>query len=60
VFVYLKHKDKRICYYKTNILDYTNPNPEIQWVEMEPDLAIGDVKEHYKAGIVGFKMSIHD
>jgi hypothetical protein len=27
---------------------------------MEPDLSIGEVKEHYKAGIVGFKMSIHD
>jgi hypothetical protein len=27
---------------------------------MEPDLAIGEVKEHYNAGIVGVKISLHD
>lgn len=65
VFVYLCRKfklndDKRICFWKGSILDFVNPNPELKWLELEPDLAIGEVKEHYKAGIVGIKLSIHD
>jgi hypothetical protein len=41
-------------------MDFTNPNPAIQWIELLPDFAIGEVKDHYKAGIVGIRMSIHD
>ena len=41
-------------------MDFTNPNPEIKWIEMEPDIAIGEVKEQHKAGIVGIKLSVHD
>lgn len=53
-------KDKRICFWRGLATDFMNPNPEIKWIELEPDLAIGEVKEHYKAGIVGIKMAIHD
>jgi hypothetical protein len=65
VYVYLHRKYrvggmKRICYWRGNIMEFVNPNPEIKWIELEPDFAIGEVKEHYKAGIVGIKMSIHD
>lgn len=41
-------------------MDFTDPNPEIKWIEMEPDIAIGEVKEQHKAGIVGIKLSVHD
>lgn len=27
---------------------------------MTPDLSIGKVKDHHKAGLVSFKLSIHD
>lgn len=37
-----------------------NKSPEIQWFEMNPDLSIGKVKDHYKAGIISVKISIHD
>ena len=30
------------------------------WIEMNPDLAIGEVKKPYKAGVIGVKFSIHD
>ena len=30
------------------------------WLELEPDLAIGEVKEHYRGGLVGIKLSVHD
>lgn len=65
VVIYLNRKftigkDKRICFWKGQITEFMNPNPEIRWLEFEPDLAIGEVKEHYKAGIVGIKFAIHD
>lgn len=60
VFVYLHYGDERISWWKGNILEFTNPNPELRWLELEPDLAIGKVTQHYKAGIVGMRMSIHN
>lgn len=41
-------------------MDHFEANPKLKWVEMEPDLAIGKVKDHYKAGIVSFRFSIWD
>lgn len=63
--MYLKFKgkfggEKRICFLKLSLTDFNNPNPELKWLQFEPDLAIGEVEEHYKAGIVGFRLSIHD
>jgi len=37
-------KDKRICYWRGDIMQFTNPNPEIKWIEMIPDFAVGEVK----------------
>jgi hypothetical protein len=41
-------------------MDFTNPNPKLKWIELEPDLAIGEVKEHYRASIIGLKIAVHD
>lgn len=60
VFVYLYKGKKRVSYWKGNIMDFINPNPEMKWIELMPDFAVGEVKEHYKAGIVGIRLSIHD
>jgi C2 domain len=65
VILYLKYKgkigaEKRISFLRLNIMDFLNPNPELKWLELEPDLAIGEVKDHFRAGIVGIKLSIHD
>lgn len=37
-----------------------NPNPQIRWIELQPDLSVGKVKEYFKAGIVSIKLAIHD
>ena len=37
-----------------------DPNPKMRWIELNPDLAIGKVTEHSQAGLISFKMSIHD
>ena len=52
--------EKRISFLRINIIEFLTPNPELRWVDMEPDLAIGEVKDHFRAGIVGFRLSIHD
>jgi hypothetical protein len=62
VYLYMKSfgNEKRVCYWAGNITDFMNPNPQIKWIEMEPDLAIGTVTKREKAGIIGIKMAIHD
>ena len=65
VFIYLVQKmrigsPKRVCYYRGRIDDFLDPNPVLQWLQFMPDLSIGEVKEHYKAGILGIKLSIWD
>lgn len=65
VFFYLHYKTKisgwkRVCYWKGDIKRFKEPNAKLQWLEMNPDLAIGEVKKPFLAGIIGVKMSIHD
>ncbi len=65
VFVYLMQKFrvggwKRICFYKAPIAEFMDMNASVEWIEMNPDLAIGEVKEHYKAGILGVRLSLWD
>jgi len=33
---------------------------KLKWVELLPDLAIGECKQFHKAGILGFKMSLNN
>ncbi len=49
-----------ISYYKADVETFMNQSPEIQWFEMNPDLSIGKIKDHYKAGIISVKLSIHN
>jgi hypothetical protein len=60
VYIYLMSGNDPVCYYVADIEKFTNPNPEFQWIEMIPDLALGKVKEHHKAGVISIKLSIHD
>ena len=52
--------DKPICFARDHITNFTDPNAKIRWFEMVPDLSLGKIKEAHKAGIISFKMSIHD
>lgn len=53
---------KPICYYRGSILDYLNPEPEMKWINLNPDPAIKLVKadEEFKAGIVSFRFFIKE
>jgi hypothetical protein len=52
--------DTPISYACDNIESFMDPNPKMRWIELNPDLSIGKITDHYKAGIVSVKMTIHD
>lgn len=60
VFVLLMDDDKPICYYKESITNFMNPDPEYRWISLNPDLCCKKVKDANKAGMISFKLSIHD
>lgn len=60
IYIYLMSGNDAICYYKADIEEFMNPDPEWKWVQMNPDLSVGKVKDHHKAGVISFKLSIHD
>lgn len=60
VYIYLMSGSDAICYYKADIEDFKSPNPEWKWIQLNPDLSVGKVKESYKSGVISFKLSIHD
>jgi len=60
VYIYLMDGDNPVCFIKEEIETFMNPNPQFKWYELEPDLSVGKVKDHHKAGMVSIKMSIHD
>jgi hypothetical protein len=41
VFVYLHYDGERISFWKGSINEFTDLNPELRWLELEPDLAVG-------------------
>jgi hypothetical protein len=60
VYFYLMDGDNAVCYAKDEIENFLDPDPKIKWIEMTPDLAVGKVSEHHKAGLISVKLSIHD
>ena len=60
VYVYLMDGKNPVCYYKEHIKNFLDPNPKMKWIQMQPDKSIGKVDEPHEAGIISFKMSIHD
>ena len=60
VYIYLMHDDDAICYWRGEADDFTNPCPEMRWVPLVNDLSVGDVQNAYEAGIISFRLYIHD
>jgi hypothetical protein len=49
-----------VCYYLDSVRNFFDPNPKFKWVEMCPDRCVNKVKESHKAGIISFKISVHN
>lgn len=60
VYLYLMQGDKPICYFKDHVENYSNPDAQWKWVELINDLSIGKVTDANKAGLLSFKLSIHN
>ena len=65
VYIYLKAKttfgEKFICFHRCSVKKFLDKDPKkISWIQLKPDLAIGEVEDYYKAGIVGIRIAIHD
>ena len=58
--MYLLYGDKPVCFYKAEIEEFRDPNPEWKWIQLNNDMSIGKVTEPHKAGMVSIKLSIHD
>jgi hypothetical protein len=52
--------DSPVCYYKDDIKNFMNPDAEYKWISFIPDQSIGKVKNPNEAGMLSFKLSIHD
>lgn len=44
MYVYLLDGEKPVCFWKDDIKNYKDPNPQFKWIEMINDLSIGKVK----------------
>lgn len=60
VFVYLMDGPKAVSFKRFNIEQFRDPNPKMQFFRLKPDKAADEVDEEYQAGIVSFKMYVHN
>ena len=60
IFIYLLDGDDAICYYKGEAKDFTDPHAQLHWVPLINDRSVGDVDKAYRAGMISFKLTIHD
>ena len=58
VYVYLMDGDTPVCYRRFDVEQIADKNPEFRWLGLINDKSIGDVKEHYKAGILQMRLYI--
>ena len=60
VCIYLMDGDSPICYYRCKASEFKNPNAELKWVALINDKSVGDISKAYKAGMISFRLSIHN
>jgi hypothetical protein len=52
--------DQPVCYYVDSVSNFTNPEAEYKWISFLPDRCVGRVTNPNEAGMLSFKLSIHD
>lgn len=69
MYIYLiDEAGDRVCFYRDSILKFTRfyesdkpaADGPYQWLQFEPDLAVGKVTNPMKAGIFSIRLYIHD
>ena len=52
--------DDPICYYRCKASEFKQANAELKWVALVNDKSVGQVSKGYKAGMISFRLSIHN
>ena len=60
VWVYILNGDSPIWYYRGNPSNFVDPNPDMTWAPLINDKSVGAITESYKAGMISFRLTIHD
>ena len=60
VYVYLLKDDKPICYWRSQVSNFSSFDPEMIWCPLTNDLAVGDVKKAHTAGMIQMKLTVID
>lgn len=61
VFVQLMEKDTPICFFKSDIKNFIDPDPErMEWYQFVPDKCVKKVKEPPQVGQFSFKMTLEE
>jgi len=60
IIIILMDGDSPVCFYTDDVNNYIDPNAKYNWISLQPDLCVGKVKDVNKAGMLSFKLSIHD
>ena len=60
ILILLMDEDKPVSYFIDSIMNYTDPDAKYHWISLLPDRCVGSVDSPNDAGIISFKLSIHD
>ena len=61
IFIYLMdEKNKPICFFRDSLTNYTDETAPTKWVPFVNDLAIGVVKNSHEAGLLCFRLYVHE
>lgn len=52
--------DRPVCFYRDTLVNYQVKEAPIHWDEFDQDLAVGRVKEAWKAGLFSFRVYMRD
>jgi len=60
IVILLMDDDKPVSYFVDSIANYMEPDAKYHWISLLPDRCVGVVDSPNDAGIISFKLSIHD
>ena len=59
IYVYLMSGEVPICWWKGQVTEFLDPNPQYRWLVLKNDAAIGTVVNDYDAGMIQMKLALN-
>ena len=60
VFVYLCYKGKTLSYWRGPATKFMEIDAEMQWVTLQIDHSVGEIKDPQKSGLISIRLAIND